>query len=613
MRLRQKVEILSITALLAAVGSPAFADLPTRVGRLSYLSGNVSFEAANARDWSAAAPNYPVATGDHVWTDADARAEVHVGRIAVRLAPYTAMDVLSLGENIVQLRVAQGAIDLRIRHLQVAENVEIDTPNAAVTILRSGSYRVNVNPDGATSALIVRRGEANITTATEDQSADAGDRVWIRGSGDATRVDVSAAPAEDAWDLWCDSRDRQEDDSASARYCSQDMEGYQILDSYGSWRQVPEYGIAWAPSETPAGWSPFHSGHWAWVSPWGWTWVDDAPWGFCPSHYGRWVWTESGWAWVPGSPEEPAAYAPAVVAFLSISESQGTSGPGVAWVPLAPGETYAPTSDMHPRRPGGDSGGRPSGVGPKAIRTAPVYANLRVPGAITSVSTETFASGRAVQAAVLPVSSQAVSHATIAHPSSAPPSRPGLILVSAPVAARPPAALASRPVFSKEAPPSSVAVTPAHEFSVPSSEAPAQVGRGGPQTTANAPSQAAPESSSNNISAPADGEPVSTSPASSSWTTTTIQGAPSSMTGPSTASAHPASSARQESAPRAAAQTAPQASAPETRSAAPAAPQAKAPEPAAKAAPAQPAPQQAPAETKPAEPSSSQKTDNANR
>jgi hypothetical protein len=25
------------------------------------------------------------------------------------------------------------------------------------------------------------------------------------------------------------------------------------------------------------------------MSPWGWTWVDNAPWGFAPFHYGRWV------------------------------------------------------------------------------------------------------------------------------------------------------------------------------------------------------------------------------------------------------------------------------------------------------------------------------------
>ena len=51
----------------------------------------------------------------------------------------------------------------------------------------------------------------------------------------------------------------------------------------------------------PAGWAPYSTGHWAWVRPWGWTWVDDAPWGFAPFHYGRWVYHRNTWCWAPGT------------------------------------------------------------------------------------------------------------------------------------------------------------------------------------------------------------------------------------------------------------------------------------------------------------------------
>jgi len=36
-------------------------------------------------------------------------------------------------------------------------------------------------------------------------------------------------------------------------------------------------------------WAPYREGHWAWIEPWGWTWVDDASFGFVTSHYGRWA------------------------------------------------------------------------------------------------------------------------------------------------------------------------------------------------------------------------------------------------------------------------------------------------------------------------------------
>jgi len=33
----------------------------------------------------------------------------------------------------------------------------------------------------------------------------------------------------------------------------------------------------WFPHTTIVGWRLYRYGHWVWISPWGWTWVDDAP------------------------------------------------------------------------------------------------------------------------------------------------------------------------------------------------------------------------------------------------------------------------------------------------------------------------------------------------
>src|SRR5439155_1303456 len=81
-------------------------------------------------------------------------------------------------------------------------------------------------------------------------------------------------------------RDRRWDDARSARYVSRDVIGYEDLDDNGDWRDTPEYGAVWVPRRVVAGWAPYRYGHWAWVEPWGWTWIDDAPWGFAPFHYG---------------------------------------------------------------------------------------------------------------------------------------------------------------------------------------------------------------------------------------------------------------------------------------------------------------------------------------
>ncbi len=60
-----------------------------------------------------------------------------------------------------------------------------------------------------------------------------------------------------------------------------------------------------------AGWAPYTTGSWAFVEPWGWTWVDEAPWGFAPFHYGRWIMVRGAWAWVPGARGYRPVYAPA--------------------------------------------------------------------------------------------------------------------------------------------------------------------------------------------------------------------------------------------------------------------------------------------------------------
>jgi len=76
----------------------------------------------------------------------------------------------------------------------------------------------------------------------------------------------------------------REEHAVARRYVSDDVIGYEDLDDYGGWRQVPEYGTVWFPHVTVVGWAPYRYGHWAMDFAVGWTWVDDAPWGFAPFH-----------------------------------------------------------------------------------------------------------------------------------------------------------------------------------------------------------------------------------------------------------------------------------------------------------------------------------------
>ena len=174
---------------------------------------------------------------------------------------------------------------------------------------------------------------------------------------DQLNADIEAIAAEDDFDSWCNERDLREEHAASRRYVSDDVIGYEDLDDYGGWRPVPEYGTVWFPHVTVVNWAPYRYGHWAWISPWGWTWVDDAPWGFAPFHYGRWVSVRGAWGWVPCPPPVVAVayvrpvYAPALVAWVggphfgvgvAVGGAAGV-GVNVGWFPLGPREVYVPS------------------------------------------------------------------------------------------------------------------------------------------------------------------------------------------------------------------------------------------------------------------------------
>lgn len=450
----------------APVAQGANVDPPGRVARLDYMAGDVTTEPAGATDWSYAQINRPLTTGDQLWNDANARSELHIGSTAVRLGAQTSVDVLNLDDSTAQLKVAQGVLSTRVRELPAGTSYEIDTPNLALGVNGPGDYRVDVAPDGSATTVTVRSGSVTVYGESGQMPMSAGQQIRFAGTG-LQQVASDAAPPPDAFDQWALARDAAEDRSVSARYVSRDMPGYQDLDANGSWRADPQYGEVWVPNAQPAGWAPYHDGHWVWQAPWGWTWVDDAPWGFAPYHYGRWAHVDDTWAWVPGPMvvSAPPVYAPALVAFVggggggvdwSVSlTAGGVAAAGVAWFALGPGEAWHPRwADWSPHYY--ERVNRPvvvNNVHVTNINVHNTYVNYRVPGAVTAVPATAFVHGQPVARFAQRVDPQQWRGAHIES------GTPGI----APVATsfgnnlrradyRPPAALAQRQVVATRAP-----------------------------------------------------------------------------------------------------------------------------------------------------------------
>src|SRR5262249_5580672 len=62
------------------------ADPPSRVARISYTDGAVSFQPGGQGEWGTAQRNGTVTIGDKVWVDKDARAELQAGQAAINVA-----------------------------------------------------------------------------------------------------------------------------------------------------------------------------------------------------------------------------------------------------------------------------------------------------------------------------------------------------------------------------------------------------------------------------------------------------------------------------------------------------------------------------------------------
>src|SRR4029077_199164 len=155
-------------ALAAALFLPQRAaadddDPPSRVARLSYAHGAVSFQPAGTEDWVSAVVNRPLTTGDKLWVDNDGRAELHLGSASIRLASTTGFSFLNLADNTVQLRLTEGTLRLRVKRLGENEIFEVDTPNLAFSVLRPGTYKISVNEAGDTTVVAVRGGEGEVT------------------------------------------------------------------------------------------------------------------------------------------------------------------------------------------------------------------------------------------------------------------------------------------------------------------------------------------------------------------------------------------------------------------------------------------------------------------
>jgi hypothetical protein len=448
------------------------ADPPSRVARLSVIQGAVSFVPSGENDWVPAEINRPLISGDKLWTDNGARAELQIGSSAIRVDAQTSFNFLDLDDNMAQIELTQGTINLRVRRIYDGQTYEVDTPTLAFVINRVGEYRIDISPDGNGTMVTAFRGGG-------DAYGEAGARFRIE-EGQSVRFNnpqlsdyvSNPVPQPDDFDRFCFDRDGLWDNSPSRQFVSEDTIGYADLDNNGSWDTSPDYGNVWYPSQVDAGWTPYSNGNWSWVGGYGWTWVDAAPWGFAPFHYGRWAWINNRWGWCPGPVQVRSYWAPALVAFVGVGGARlgFSAGSPVGWFPLGPRDVFVPSYRVS-RNYFTNVNIHNTTINNVTINnfygnyqrgnfdySRVNYANRNIANAITAVPGNVFTGARQVRGATLPVNRETFANARVSGFAAVAPTRaslafdPGNRRGSAP-----PQAVQSRNIIAATRPPAPMA------------------------------------------------------------------------------------------------------------------------------------------------------------
>ena len=400
-----------VCAVLAGVGvalwmkheQTASAEAIPNAARLQRVEGEVALnngEAANTQteDWIRATENQPVSVGDRIYTRDNSRTSLaFTGRNFARLNPNTSLDVLSLADRRTQLALRDGSAVFDVGYLNSGDLFEVATPYGAVDFQQPGLYNVGI--DNGQVLISVLSGLAQVVGLGGSGQINKGELLTLVGTTAANAV-LSQLDGRDAGYLvndyysyqypqYYDGRYRDYNAylndpyyfdpyrrTVSYQYANSYIPGLYDLDYYGDWRNLDNYGYAWAP-RVDAGWMPYQTGYWYTDYPYGPTWVSSEPWGYAPYHYGRWAFVGDRWYWVPDRMNVEPVYSPALVAWVPFDQNQ------IGWVPLGPGDVYVPHYYN-------------STWQPQYLTRDNLYqrvANLNVPGAVTVVSVDDFTRG----------------------------------------------------------------------------------------------------------------------------------------------------------------------------------------------------------------------------
>ena len=365
--------VLLATVLLLVPGYTFASNLGFM--RISFIEGDIQVKTPEAGDWGPASINGPLAEGDQIWVPEGGRVELQLNTGSfIRLDQYSSLQVLSMDKESSQFYLSQGYAYI-FYAAQRGSVIQVDTPDASTRSYDRGIFRIDMS-DQYTD-VSVYNGYVETENRLGTTRINAGDLLAI---GQNTKGEVAPIGSPDEWERWNKTRNERNlaRKDMSYRYLPDELRGYSSdFDNNGRWVQVPDFGYCWTPKVVAyADWAPYRHGRWIWRGG-EYVWVGNEPWGWAPYHYGRWAFvTGVGWCWVPPAWGE-VYWGPGYVGWVR-------TGDYVAWVPLAPRETYYGRGNY------GLHSVNITNVNITRINVTNVYKNVYVNNGVTVVNRNTF-------------------------------------------------------------------------------------------------------------------------------------------------------------------------------------------------------------------------------
>src|SRR5579885_3239023 len=293
---------LMVLAISIFVSLPALAGSHARIVRLSDVQGSVEIDKNTGVGFEKAFLNLPITQGSQIKTGEDGRAEIEFeDGSSMRLTPKTSIQFSTLGAadsgaHTSEVNLTEGMVYVN----WLAKNSDQFTLNFArekVTLDHPAHIRVDASPE--IPNLAVLKGDVMVDGPDGQLKVDKKKTATFDvADNDKSKIEnkIAEAPLDD-WDKEASAYHDQYAKNNSSPYGY----GTSDLNYYGSYTNVPGYGMMWQPYFTGVGWDPFMDGAWGFYPGYGYMFASAYPWGWLPYRYGNWMFVPGfGWMWQPG-------------------------------------------------------------------------------------------------------------------------------------------------------------------------------------------------------------------------------------------------------------------------------------------------------------------------